>query len=161
MNLPKIPLGFVMVGAPGSGKSTAAKTIAYNNNCHLISGDDIREEIYGDASVPGDWPEVADRQEEILSECCGMNVILDEPHHKRQYRGESISLLKSFGYNHIIAIVLHPTLETCLSRNASRKRVVPEHVVSKMHKSIAGSMYSIFMEGFQQVFFMDLTGVEG
>ena len=44
-----------MVGAPGSGKSTYAARIAKRENAVIISGDQIRAELYGDANIQGEW----------------------------------------------------------------------------------------------------------
>lgn len=49
------PSFIMMVGLPGSGKSTYAKTLTLNGKPYIIhSSDNLREELYGDAAIQGD-----------------------------------------------------------------------------------------------------------
>ena len=145
---------YVMVGAPGSGKSTFASELAESENAFVISGDDIRAELYGSADIQGNWVEIQDRIEELVSEACGMPVILDGTHYRASYRKEAIALLKSYGYTKIEAGVVNPTVETCLKRNASRTRKVPEHVIRTMHEKLNASLKNIYNESFDRINFI-------
>ena len=84
---------YVMVGAPGSGKSTFANELAESENAIVISGDDIRAELYGNADIQGNWVEIHDRIEELVSEACGMDVVLDGTHYRASYRKDAIAIL--------------------------------------------------------------------
>ena len=45
----------MMIGAPASGKTTFAHKLAKKkSNCIVLSSDEIRKSLYGDASVQGD-----------------------------------------------------------------------------------------------------------
>jgi predicted kinase len=52
---------FVMVGAPGSGKSTFASKLAESENAFIVSGDNVRAELYGNEATQGHWPDIQDR----------------------------------------------------------------------------------------------------
>jgi predicted kinase len=142
---------FVMVGAPGAGKSTLATQLAENENAFVISGDEIRAELYGNEANQGNWEEIHDRIEELVSEAVGTPVILDGTHYLSSYRKEAQALLRSYGYDEIEAVVLNPPLEDCIFRNANRHRGVPRHVVLNMHEKLQKSLEFIGTEGFSQV----------
>jgi predicted kinase len=142
---------FVMVGPQGAGKSTLAAEIAKRENAVVVSGDDVRAELYGDACIQGDWAEIHDRLEELVSESCGMPVILDGTHHLASYRLEALSLLRSYGFDDITAVVVNPSLATCLARNFQRKRHVPDYVIKATHERLQSSLTFIDAEGFTRV----------
>ena len=140
-----------MVGAPGAGKSTLATQIEKAENAVVISGDEIRAELYGNAAIQGEWEEIHDRIEEVVSESCGVPVVLDGTHYLASYRREALALLRSYGYDDIEAVVVNPPLEDCIFRNANRHRGVPRHVVIGMHEKLQNSLAHISIEGFNRV----------
>ena len=146
---------YVMVGAPGSGKSTqVSKLIASHPDAVVISGDDIRAELYGDADVQGSYVEIHDRMLEILEENVGRTVIMDGTHYRAAYRKEAIAMLNSYGYNKVVAVVVDKPLAVCLRQNASRDRKVPEHVIERMHNSLQASLKNITNEPFHRIDFI-------
>lgn len=145
---------FVMVGAPGSGKSTHAKKLAIKENAVIISGDDIRAELFGSAAIQGGWGEIWDEIVDAVADVSPGNLILDGTHYRKDYRAEAIMLLRSYGYDRVEAVVVDCMLKVCLKRNASRSRVVPEHVVTKMHTELQDSLKDICLEDFNCVHFV-------
>ena len=145
---------YVMVGAPGSGKSTYAAKLAETENAVVISGDDVRAELYGSADIQGDWAEIWDRIDTLVSESCGMSVILDGTHCRADYREEAVTLLRSYGYDKIEAVVMDASLATCLARNFQRKRHVPDYVIKQMHSDLKKSMDNMFIEDFNRINFV-------
>jgi predicted kinase len=146
---------YVMVGAPGSGKSTYAAKLAQTENAVIISGDDIRAELYGSAEIQGNWSEIWDRIDELVSESCGMPVILDGTHYRKDYREEAVTLLRSYGYSKVEAIVMDASLATCLARNFQRcERNVPDYIVTEMHEKLQKSLREIFQENFDRIDFV-------
>jgi len=146
---------YVMIGAPGAGKSTLAAQIASNQNAVVISGDDVRAELYGDEASQGQWAEIQNRIEELLSEAVGRPVIMDGTHHFSSHRKETIALLRSYGYSEVEAIVVNTPLNECLLRNATRCRHVPRHIVTGMHERLQKSLTHINIEGFTKVSYYD------
>jgi predicted kinase len=142
---------FVMVGAPGAGKSTFASKLAETENAFVISGDEIREELYGGEAGQGQWTEIHDRIEELVSEAVGTPVILDGTHYLSSYRREAISLLRSYGYDEVEAVVVNTPLEECIQRNANRHSGVPRHVLLGMHHKLQSSLEFIDIEGFDRI----------
>jgi predicted kinase len=142
---------YVMVGAPGAGKSTYAHKLAETANAVIISGDSIRAELYGDESNQGQWSEIQDRIEEMVSEAVGCPLVMDGTHYRRDYRRQALTLLQSYGYENVEAVVVNPDLETCILRNATRHRHVPRHVIQRMHDALQSSLRGIEDEGFTQV----------
>jgi predicted kinase len=143
---------YIMIGAPGAGKTTHAKKLAEVENAHIISGDDVRAELYGSAEIQGNWFEIWDRIDELVSESCGMPVILDGTHYRKDYREEAITLLRSYGYDRVEAVVVNPTLATCLARNFQRAdRNVPDYVIKEMYTKLQTSLKYIDSEPFDRI----------
>ena len=146
---------YVMVGAPGSGKSTqVSKLVASHPDAVVISGDDIRAELYGDADIQGNYTEIHDRMLEILEENVGRTVIMDGTHYRAAYRKEAIAMLNSYGYNKVVAVVVDKPLAVCLRQNSLRDRKVPEHVIERMHNSLQASLKNITNEPFHRIDFI-------
>ncbi len=143
---------YVMVGAPGAGKSTYAAKLAEMEDAVVISGDDVRFELYGSHSMQGKWHEIWDRIEELVSESCGVPVILDGTYYRKDYREEAIALLRSFGYDRVEAVVVNPSVATCLARNFQRKdRNVADYVIKEMHEKLQTSLKTIDHEDFDRI----------
>lgn len=147
---------YVMVGAPGSGKSTIASEIAERENAIIACGDEVRRELYGDAGVQGNWTEIHDRLEQIVADAAerGVPVILDGTHYRSSYRKEAIALLRSYGYSKVEAYVVNPSLATCLARNFQRRRNVPDYVIKGMYEKLQDSLKHIYSEDFDHLHFM-------
>jgi len=146
---------YVMVGVPGAGKSTYAKKLAETENAVVISGDDVREELYGSAEIQGNWGEIWECIEEQVSESCGMPVILDGTHYRKDYRQEAITLLRSYGYTTVEAIVMDASLPTCIARNFQRReRNIPDYIVKAMHEKLQKSLKGIMQEDFDRLNFV-------
>jgi len=146
---------FVMVGAPGSGKSTYAVKLAKERNAVIISGDDIRAELFGSAEIQGNWFAIWDRIVELVEGYSDRNVILDGTHYRGDYRAEAITMLRSYGYYSVEAVVVNPSLATCLARNFQRAdRNVPDYVVKEMHEKLQRSLGKIDLEDFDKIHYV-------
>ena len=143
---------YVMCGVPGSRKSTKAKEIAAQENAVIVSGDDIRAQLYGSAEIQGNWVEIHDEIEAQVAAAAelGRAVILDGTHYKSSYRKDAIALLQSYGYTYIEAVVCDVSLATALSRNFQRRRHVPDYVIKAMHPKLKSSLTNIYDEPFQR-----------
>ena len=147
---------YVMVGAPGSGKSFHAKKLSALYNAVIVSGDDIRAELYGSAEIQGNWVEIHDRIEQMVADAAsaGRPVVLDGTHYRSSYRREAVTLLNSYGFNPVEAVVCDSSLATCLARNFKRERNVPDYVVKAIHSKLQSSLKHIYNESFSHIHFM-------
>ncbi len=143
---------YIMVGAPGAGKSTYAAKLAKENNAVIVSGDDVRRELFGSAEIQGNWFAIWDRIVELVEGYSGRNIILDGTHYREDYRAEAVTMLRSYGYFNVEAVVVNPSLATCLARNFQRAdRNVPDYVVKEMHEKLQRSLKGINNEDFDRV----------
>lgn len=154
MNNNHKPFLTLMVGLPGSGKSTASGQYGW-----LVSTDAIREQLFGDESCQfddrlledlkkkhPDWSsEQLDREArttgtaQVFSRVnCeiqkalkdGRDVVLDATNLTRKSRKSMIRRFKDLA--RFRAVVVDPDLEVVLKRNAERSRHVPEDVIYRM-----------------------------
>lgn len=132
------PFLIMMVGLPGSGKSTFAKSI-YSEidnkriNPVIHSSDNLREELYGNAAIQGDnnklFAELHKRIRNDLSQ--GKDVVYDATNINKKNR---IAFLKEISKVrcHPICFVMATEYNACLFNNQKRERKVPEDVIHKM-----------------------------
>jgi len=123
----------LMIGVPGSGKTTLAKKIA-EKGFHYINADGIREELYGNAAEQGDKEEVFNlffqRLDELMK--VGTDVIIDNTNLNPKQRKPILERAEQFGYSDVQLWLMDVPLDLCLVRNKSRERIVPEDIVSNM-----------------------------
>ena len=136
---------YVTVGAPGSGKSSWARKFAKENDAVVIEGDTFEGST---------WVDTHDSIVATLEQHTGKTVILDGTHFSTDFRLGALITLKSYGWNHISAVVVHPSVEVCISQNAMRSRVVPRNVITEMHRRVAKSLKKIEREGFSEVIYV-------
>mgnify|MGYP003350540762 FL=1 len=147
---------YVLIGAPGAGKSTEAKKIAARENAVIVSGDDIRARLYGSPDIQGNWVEIHDEIEAQVADAAALGrvVILDGTHYRSAYRKDAVVMLNSYGYDNVEAVVVNPSLATCLARNFQRSRNVPDYVIKEMHAKLQSSLRTIYDEPFQRFNFV-------
>lgn len=126
----------MLIGLPGSGKSTIAQ--AYSECCgyEVVSSDAIREELYGDAAIQGDPQKVFGvfhrRIEEVLK--AGKNCVADATNLKRKNRRAMLQLPAANAAYKKALFVAVPVRVCCL-RNEARERSVPNEVIMRMSNS--------------------------
>ena len=146
MNRPKLIL---LVGIPGSGKTTYAKKyIEKESNTLHLSSDTIRKELYGDESIQGNPAEVFSlmqkRAVEALNE--GHDVLYDATNVTRKDRASIIGICPKFAK--IKAHIIWAPIETCIERDAARERTVGKAVIDKMLKRFQAPYYD---EGIDEI----------
>lgn len=123
----------------------------------LISSDNIRRDLYGDAAIQGDWLQVWQDVERQLREvatqiqrCERSAAIYDATNVVRKQRREAIALARQSGFTHITGIWLDTPLWLCLQRNQQRDRQVPADVIQRMSRCLEGAPPSR-LEGFNSL----------
>lgn len=151
---------YVLVGVPGSGKSTLAKLLSQHNpDYQVVSTDSIREELFGDASIQGNWEAI---EEKVLAQiqqsiAAGRPIIYDATNYKRTHRIDLLN--KLIGYKNVywVAWYLQTPLSTCLAWNQKRSRQVPEVVITSMFQQLQ-NFPPIPAEGLTAVYPVQVTG---
>lgn len=139
MNRPTLIL---LVGVPGSGKTTYAKKYIESKpgTVHL-SSDKIRAELWGNEAVQGDNNEVFGlmRPRAINALNFGDNVIYDCTNITRKERADIISACPKFAK--IEAHIVWAPIEICIERDATRKRTVGKDVIDRILKRFQAPYY--------------------
>lgn len=131
---------YMLVGLPGSGKSSVAMKMMEEAEEDMklvwISSDCIRKELFGSESVQEESYKVFDlmriRTLEALK--AGKDVIYDACDISSKHRRAFLQNLKKYDCEKICIVVATPYV-MCLERNAARSRVVPAEVVERMYKT--------------------------
>ncbi|MEZ2239642.1 AAA family ATPase [Microcoleus sp.] len=139
----------LLIGPPGSGKSTFAQQLAPLANYQIVSTDEIREQLYGNASIQGDWTEIEHQIIQQIQSAIALKqpVIYDATNAKRAWRMSLLMQLNSHSSltstddrtsEPILWMAWHlkTPLETCQQRNQQRDRIVPDKVIADMFKSL-------------------------
>ena len=155
----KFPFMVMLVGLPGSGKSTAAKVFSERKDCVVLSSDAIREELYGNVNDTEHNAKVFEvlhrRSRDLLR--AGISVCIDSTNLSKKRRIHFLNSLKNINCDKVAAVCA-TSYEECLRRNLNRDRVVPEKVIRKMYTSFAPPHES---EGFDKVWYiLDYSNVE-
>ena len=142
----------VLIGLPGSGKTTYAKryveAMGKCGNVIRLSSDSIRAELYGDESVQGN-PEVVFstmRQRALDALSDGVSVVYDATNVTRKDRASIMSVCPK--YVSTEAHIIWAPIEDCIMQDASRKRTVGKAVIDKMLKRFQAPWYD---EGFHAI----------
>lgn len=140
-----------LIGCPGSGKSTLAALLATEGSLRIVSTDKIREALYGDESIQGDWTVIEAHVLYQIQSAIASNqpVIYDATNAKRDWR---IALLRQLENENVqwVAWYLQTPLDTCKAWNQKRKRRVPDSVIESMYKSLE-DFPPVLAEGFAAV----------
>ena len=146
---------FIMMGAPGAGKSTFIKNSM--TECIVVSRDKIRFSM-----VKENEPYFSKEKEvykefvRLINEHLSRNrdVIADATHLNAASRNKLINCITAPNVN-IHVVWIKTTLETCLIQNELRKgsrAYVPPSVITKMYQSIERPQ---FEEGISSIYIIE------
>ncbi|MEM8642444.1 MAG: AAA family ATPase [Cyanobacteria bacterium P01_G01_bin.54] len=141
-----------LIGPPGSGKSTLAQQwVARCPEYRWVSTDQIRQALFGDASVQGHWPAV---ETEVLRQIRGaianhQPVIYDATNARRAWRLDLMQKLAD-GHTQWMAWWLKIPLSVCKKRDQGRERQVGTAVIEHFHQALR-DMPPLPAEGFAVV----------
>lgn len=144
MNRPRLIL---LVGVPGSGKTTYAKEYMGDNTVHL-SSDTIRTELYGDESIQGNPYEVFSLMQTRAIEALkdGKDVLYDATNITRRDRSYIINICPKFVK--IEAHIIWAPIAECVKRDAERDRTVGKEVIDRMLKKFQAPFFD---EGIDEI----------
>lgn len=136
---------YMMVGLPGSGKSTKAEQIKNEFGAQVFSSDALRKERFGDEKVQKDANGIF---KELFNRCAaslnsGHTTILDATNLSYKKRMEFLRELDkkvSLAFSKICILMATP-YEICCERNRSRERVVPDEAMKRMYCSFYTPAY--------------------
>lgn len=128
----KLPKICMLVGLPGSGKSTYCDTC---ENYIIVSSDNIRKEL-GDINDQSKNNEVFNilKHRVKTNLINGNNVLVDSTNLNRRRRIAFLNELKNIPCEKICVLVATP-YEMCVAQNFKRDRRVPVEVIWNMYKS--------------------------
>lgn len=136
------PSLILLVGIPGSGKTTYAnKYIEEHSGMIHLSSDKIRKELWGDEATQGDNNEVFYRMQRRAIDGLnfGYNVMYDATNITRKDRAGIIAACPKFAK--IECHIIWAPIETCIERDAARKRTVGKEVIERMLKRFQAPYY--------------------
>lgn len=141
-----MPTFYVMMGIPGSGKSTYAESLG----CWIVSPDIIRETHL--VSSPEAF-EIARREVAALLQD-GHDVVFDATNTIRQWRAENIAAGKPYA-DKVVCILMDTPLEVCIARHHARmvqgiRTTLPDEVIVRMQKQLSENPPDL-SEGFDEI----------
>lgn len=154
----------VMVGIPGSGKSTwANKEAEYLEadgfHTAIISRDEVRKSFVGDGEYFSREDEVFEEFIRQINECLEVGidyVFVDATHISQGSRAKLLSRLRPDSRTRLVFEVCDCGIDTCIARNNLREGFakVPESAIRKMargFKAPTPAEFQLYKYGFKDV----------
>lgn len=138
----------IMIGLPGSGKSTFIENY-WDKSYKIFSSDKYREIILGDEKDQSNNNKVFDILYKDLETALkfGYNCILDATNCTYKSRAKVIQLGKKYFYTIEARVICQP-IEICIKQDSKRNRTVGENVIKKFASNYQFPQY---WEGFDGI----------
>lgn len=128
---------FIMImGISGSGKTTYARF--HYPNATLIDSDEVREELFGDATIQTDNNKVFDTmwKRTVTNLKNGNDVVYCATNLSSKRRGSLVTRIRgAVPKTYTTLVIMTTPSQICFKNNLSRDRHVPEHVIWRQMKS--------------------------
>lgn len=129
-----------LIGIPASGKSTFAQLLAQTDNYQIISTDTIRQQLYGDETIQGNWLDI---EAEVITQIqqslkSNIPVIYDATNVKRAWRMDLLAKIEGCTEKSIDWLAWYLNLDVNISQewNSQRIRQVPENIINNMAQNL-------------------------
>ena len=124
-----------LIGIPASGKSTFAHWLQAQTQGEIICPDRIREQLYGDTAIQGNWTEIATVIEQQIQQAIATHttIIYDATNFHQTWRRE---FLRQYRDLHWLGWYLQTPLKQCLQQNQQRTRQVPPEIIQSMFQEL-------------------------
>ena len=140
-----IPTLYIMTGTSGSGKSYVRNTLPMLRDLPVLDCDifkslhpeynpkDIKQHVH-------DWSKSQVKRAIINALNTSKSFVYDSTGASVNALADLIARAISQGY--LVGLVhVECSLETCLARNKARRRVVPEHIVRRIHTQVRENLF--------------------
>ena len=144
----------VLCGPAACGKSTwAAKHFLPTQ---VVSSDDCRAMVFDDPADQSVSRHAFDLMYFIIEKRLrlGRLTVADATNLKQEHRAALNRIARNFHFNTAV-IVFNVPIETCLARNAARKRKVPAEALANQYMLLGNTLRTIQNEGFSYVHALD------
>lgn len=128
---------YMLIGLPGSGKSTIAKNmVKKDKNIEIFSSDKLRAELWGSEEIQGDNTVLFNELHSRIKKCIkdGRDCIYDATNISANRRKAFLDEIKKYKVKKICIFAL-TSLDKCKQNNNKRDRKVPEYVIENMYKT--------------------------
>lgn len=154
-----IPYFRMVVGLPGSGKSTFLEDYFENSNVHIHSSDSIRKELLGDVNDQSDNSLIFETLHTRIKEDLrnGNSCVYDATNIHEKYRRAFLQELKNIPCKKECYIIATP-VEECIKRDEERERSVGKEVINRMYKNFN---IPTKREGWDEIYLCYSDGAKG
>ena len=124
---------YILVGIPGSGKTTFCNQVLKPKRCVILSSDEYRKKLYGDENVQDNPQKVFSRLYSDMNDALSnhKSVAVDATNMSVKDRKTPIAIAKKYKAE-VVAIFFPCTVKDAVERQGYRDREVPQYVIEHM-----------------------------